>query len=829
MKNFPYVFLAIFLLLTPSLQSQNCPNSGVTLSSQKEVDDFVNTYSDCSRIIGVLEITGDDVTDLSGLSSLTKVTHGIKIHDSESLSNLKGLQNISFLKGGILLLENLESLKTLSGLNGTNLELVTDLIIRNNKSLTDISALLGIHTIQSALEISNNDSLTSLEGLNWVQKISNHSRVTENKSLIDCGAICNLIKNNTVIINVDNPLTSCQNILQVMEACAGPTCEEQEINALFYSSQVGDILYIRDYSYGHITGRELTINIPGYTPEFGRNELILPTGTHTLCLTVTNDCGGKHTYCEEVSVPISSYGCQVHASLYLDSQEAVDRFGIEHVNCPNYIGQLVISGADIKNLSGLNSLEKLNSDLIIGNCDSLKTLKGLENLTYVRGGLYIQHNAQLRDISSLHNLDSIRYLSIENNNELFSLNGLHNIKKIHRLLTIRNNKVLTDCSAACPILENVLHSKSIDNPLDNCKSAYNISQVYGCEFSYSRSLKDEDQDGFLSDVDPNDLNPCIPYNKNVGCYCPNGDVVLNSQKAVDLYAKLFSNCNTVEGNLIISGADITSIDKLQFVTTINGDLLIEECPLLMSINGLQNIHTINGVLKIFNMNNLTTLTWLNGENIGSVGGNVVIRHNEKLTNISSLLGLHTINGHLLIGWNDLLNDLTGINQLEYVTRKVIINDNGSLRNCKAVCYLLNEGEVNNGFVFEDNKPGCNTINQVQKSCASSRNMFDILASNLTEKDKSIPLNTVSLEAKKETFTIFPNPSKGNCFIQLNAESKAQTISIRDIKGVLLKEISIGPAQQNIAVPIDLNGHPPGLYFVQLKSALGIQSKKVVLE
>jgi len=105
-------------------------------------------------------------------------------------------------------------------------------------------------------------------------------------------------------------------------------------------------------------------------------------------------------------------------------------------------------------------------------------------------------------------------------------------------------------------------------------------------------------------------------------------------------------------------------------------------------------------------------------------------------------------------------------------------------------------------------------------------------SNLTaiKDEKSLPSNRVPLSVtEKEDFKVFPNPSKGSCFVLLTASSKAQKISVLDVSGVLIKEILVSPEHLNSTILIDLNNYPPGLYFVQLKSMVGIQSRKVVLQ
>ena len=64
--------------------------------------------------------------------------------------------------------------------------------------------------------------------------------------------------------------------------------------------------------------------------------------------------------------------------IWLDSQEAVNRFGLEYGGCDTVQGDLVISGADIEDLGPLKDLKVIEGSLIISGNKVLQSLKGLE-------------------------------------------------------------------------------------------------------------------------------------------------------------------------------------------------------------------------------------------------------------------------------------------------------------------------------------------------------------------------------------------------------------------------------------------------------------------
>lgn len=80
-----------------------------------------------------------------------------------------------------------------------------------------------------------------------------------------------------------------------------------------------------------------------------------------------------------------------------------------------------------------------------------------------------------------------------------------------------------------------------------------------------------------------------------------------------------------------------------------------------------------------------------------------------------------------------------------------------------------------------------------------------------------------LESNVNDFSIFPNPSSGQFFIQ---GSNLQEVWVLDMLGqqVVFKKI-----QQNGLTQINLAGNNPGIYFVTIKTPKGNQTKKIVLK
>ena len=71
------------------------------------------------------------------------------------------------------------------------------------------------------------------------------------------------------------------------------------------------------------------------------------------------------------------------------------------------------------------------------------------------------------------------------------------------------------------------------------------------------------------------------------------DLVLSSQAQVDAF-----NCTEVQGNIIISGADITNLSALSSLTKVVGRLSIVDNPNLASFDGLSGLRSVDDFLAI---------------------------------------------------------------------------------------------------------------------------------------------------------------------------------------------------------------------------------------
>ena len=165
---FSYLFMSLLLNAPLSLSAQ-VYSGNLNLDSQAAVDAFNYT-----EISGFLSISGADINNLDGLSSLTSVG-SLFINYNPALTNLNGLSSLTTVGRTLEIVDNplLRNLDGLSSLISLSEELFpilgigTSLGIYSNPLLTNLDGLSGISSVSEFSEvwIVNNSALTEFCGL----------------------------------------------------------------------------------------------------------------------------------------------------------------------------------------------------------------------------------------------------------------------------------------------------------------------------------------------------------------------------------------------------------------------------------------------------------------------------------------------------------------------------------------------------------------------------------------------------------------------------------------------------------------------------------------
>jgi len=220
----------------------SCPGN-ITFTTQAEIDAFPVDYPGCVAIPGNVEITGQDITNLDGLSGLISIGGGLIIQ-ATSLNDLNGLESLTSI-GSHLSIRNNNLLASLSGLDAligviNSIEIYGNSVLANlsglegisgvfylyivdNTALIDLTGLGGLTSVGSLI-IGNNSSLTSLAELSALTSIGWSLNISNNSSLWQCeiDAVCNFLVTHPANVSIYGNSPGCANTAQVQAACINP-------------------------------------------------------------------------------------------------------------------------------------------------------------------------------------------------------------------------------------------------------------------------------------------------------------------------------------------------------------------------------------------------------------------------------------------------------------------------------------------------------------------------------------------------------------------------------------------------------------------------------
>lgn len=208
---------------------QCLPKGNYYCITQSDIDNFKTTYPGCKDLEGNLTITGNGITNLSGLSQITSVKGCLAIDTCPALINLSGLGNLTYI-GGSLTLDRSGLLKNLTGLEGlTSIE--KGIWLRSNNSLTSLTGLENLSSLAGSLDINSNPALTSLAALKKVPSIGGFLVLYGNNTLANLAGLENVTTISENLWIYKNPALSSPAGLENLKT-VGSSVEIQENAAL---------------------------------------------------------------------------------------------------------------------------------------------------------------------------------------------------------------------------------------------------------------------------------------------------------------------------------------------------------------------------------------------------------------------------------------------------------------------------------------------------------------------------------------------------------------------------------------------------------------------
>jgi hypothetical protein len=168
------------------------------------------------------------------------------------------------------------------------------------------------------------------------------------------------------------------------------------------------------------------------------------------------------------------------------------------------------------------------------------------------------------------------------------------------------------------------------------------------------------------------------------------NLTFNTQASIDNFSTNHSGCTVIDGTVAIGGADITNLDGISSITSINGKFNIDNNPLLSNISGIEGIVNVGGDINIENNPMLTDLHGLH--NLSSIRGSLRIVNNNMLVNIEALSKITVVNGFLSVGGNPLLATISGLENITTINGALSIGNNNILKNLNELNKLTSVNE-----------------------------------------------------------------------------------------------------------------------------------------
>ncbi len=398
-------------------------------------------------------------------------------------------------------------------------------------------------------------------------------------------------------------------------------------------------------------------------------------------------------------------------SIIIVAQSQIDDFE-ELYGCDTIFGDLILEGPDVMNMyqSGLTQIKVITGDLIIRNTNIGGT--NFASLKYIGGTYWVRVNPHLEDMHGF-NLDYVGAIKIEHNpnletfNRVFENPGGHIPGSVYiafnrylepdlgNLESIGGNLNLRDC----------LGIVTLGHSFEDLKHIQGGLIIRGMERLDDISSLDrlESPLSFLHIFDNDQLADCCVLNCAVEDMVVEGGEILigDNLPGCSSLEEIINNCGpcvvatSCEESLVFTSQNDIDNFLQNGCGIVNGDVFISGDD-IVNLNGLRNIHTIQGSLKIWD--------------------------NPLLTNLLDLENLTSIQDSLWIRINPSLTGTYGLHQLQYI-HSIRIEYNQSLENAFGV-----------GWSYNWSLPGDLYIAFNQSLSSVNLNAFDNVDGKLTIRD-----------------------------------------------------------------------------------------------
>ena len=617
----------------------------ITVTTQAQVNALSDTLDGKTTIRGNLTIgytdndsTRSNITDLTPLTKIVRITGNLIIQQNGQLANLNPLTNLQSIGGVFNVLRN-DQLTTLG----------------NFPAFTSI----GIDTVGVSIWVSDNPRLFTccvltdffLGGVNAVS-----GGILINGNATGCDS-------ESEINEINLTLTSSNESIAY---------NDTDSIAIDFTVGCGATGWTSAIAYMPANANFITLSSTGRTGQTGVITLMAtPTGintgverTATITLSTTGGIGSQTVVITQEALPDYIYLGDITVS----TQAAVNALSDTLAGKTRIRGNLIIgytsgsSQSDIINLTPLSNITHITGTLTIRENGQLINLNDLQNLQSIGGHFQVGLNTKLTNFGDFPVLRSIGgHFNVYVNNRLTTLD-FPVLQTIGGFLRVHDNDQLTtlDFPALTSIGIGALSSRNnevsivVQNNL-RLSDCYTLTEfLSGGAHAVSGSVT----------IQNNDTNGGCNSQNGIMNSIYQGNITVTTQAQVNALRDTLAGKTRIAGNLTIgytdngSTSDITDLMPLRDIVRMTGNLNIQQNGQLVNLNGLDNLQAIGGYFSVQNNDSLTFLGnfALTSIGIDTGGVSISVSNNPRLSTCCVLTdffsdGVNAVSGSISITGN----------------------------------------------------------------------------------------------------------------------------------------------------------------------------------
>ena len=644
--------------------------------------------------VGGISFGATAITQISGFNSLTEIQNGFSIGGNQSLVTITGFNSLTHI-GDFFNFEG-------------------------NPLLSEVSGFANLETVGGFLQLHNNPVLATIPEFNALRSINTSYFSIRSSAIVTLNGFDNL--EHVVGFSIfDNPVLQSVSGFGKLKRSMGQSGlqiwqnpELVSVNGFTDVEELSSVTILSNPKLASFTGLNKLKRVSG-----GFSISQLPLLTELNAFAQLGDVRGQFR------IENTGYSACNILDIYFSILDGAG-FGT-----PNAI---VITGNPDTRATSINIVTQQHIDELAGIClingsvtlfTELSQISGLESLRRINGTLSINSSVNITDLSFLPNLRQVEGFGVRDNTSLQSLEGLGSLRRAFSI-SIQNQPLITNIDVLTGIRLNnggwTIRQTGIVQLPDFLYTTPATGAGPSFQIEDNPSLTNLDAfrvfirvTGFSIQNNPSLVS--LEGLENVTTVGGGFVTIRNNPALLSLEGlhNIESTANT--SGIILDGiAGITDLTGLRNLKTL-GSLRIENSPALQSLNGLSNFTNANNILTISGNPELKNLDGLDGlVSVGGTGtlGDINIINNTALENINALSGL-TFARRLLIQNNP---DLVNLDGLENLNRPLIIlriEDNGSLQNIdglSGITAVSNQLKISNNaqLLHVNGLSGVTTVN-----------------------------------------------------------------------------------------------------------------------